>query len=202
MRDRFVELLMSTKREGMDKLVEWMDQNGFFEAPCSGGNHLAKEGGLVEHSLNVLDIMESSYYKGGKLVESAFIPPESIVICALLHDLGKAGDFGKPAYIENWVKDGRPTKAEPEQRYKRSETKPFIGNAKLMYVPHEVRSIVIAERFINLTEEEQHAIYYHNGKYTHTGYDLKETPLQMLLHFADLWASRVVEKENEETQPE
>ena len=97
------------------------------------------------------------------------------------------------------IKDGRPTKAEPEQKYKQSEDKPFKTNPELMYVPHEVRSIAIAERFISLTEEEEHAIYYHNGKYTHTGYDLKETPLQMLLHHADMWASRYVEAEK---QPE
>jgi hypothetical protein len=64
-----------------------------------------------------------------------------------------------------------------------------------LYIPHEVRSVKIASRFIHLTEYEEHAIYYHNGKYTHTGYDLKETPLQMLLHFADLWCSRVLEEE-------
>ena len=38
-----VDHLLSTKREGMEDLIDYMEQIGFFEAPCSGGNHfLAK----------------------------------------------------------------------------------------------------------------------------------------------------------------
>jgi len=70
-----------------------------------------------------------------------------------------------------------------------------VTNKELLYVPHEIRSIAIAERFISLTENEEFAILYHNGmygdlKYSYSG---KETPLSMILHFADLWASRVTE---------
>ena len=36
-----VDHLLSTKREGMEDLIDYMEQIGFFEAPCSGGNHLA-----------------------------------------------------------------------------------------------------------------------------------------------------------------
>ena len=183
-------------------LITWLRESGFYDAPCSSGNHLAKEGGLLEHSINVYNIMQDLYENiVGKTCK---IQHESIVICALLHDLGKCGDFGKPAYIENWVKDGRPTKAEPEQKYKRSETKPFTGNPDLMYVPHEIRSISIASRFINLTEEEYFAILYHNGLYGDLKYAIsgKETPLYLLLHMADMWASRVVEADEKEEQPE
>ena len=60
---------------------------------------------------------------------------------------------------------------------------------------NRIETLEDLKKYINLTEEENHAIYYHNGKYTHTGYDLKETPLQMLLHFADLWSSRTIEME-------
>ena len=49
--------------------------------------------------------------------------------------------------------------------------------------------------YIDLTEEEQHAILYHNGLYGPLKYEIQgnETPLYMIIHFADLWASRVVE---------
>ena len=57
MKDRIEALLLSTKREGMYELLSWMDENGFYAMPCSGGNHLAKEGGLAKHSLNVLGVM-------------------------------------------------------------------------------------------------------------------------------------------------
>lgn len=194
---RIEDILMSTNRDGMDKLLQHMDAIGFYVAPCSGAHHLAREGGLAEHSLNVLDYAErlgiawmgaSSYYQTMQ---------NSVIIAALLHDLGKCGDHQKPNYIANMVKDGRPTKAEPEQKFKQSETKPFITNPDLLYLPHEVRSIAIAERFITLSEEEEYAIAMHNGLYGDFRYVIngKETPLYMILHFADMWASRVVEKE-------
>ena len=177
MQEEIIKLLLSTDRFGIEKLAKHMERMGFFQAPCSTSNHLNIPGGLAIHSMNVYNIM-CQLNKSMKVD----IDEESIIICALLHDLGKMGDHGKQNYVENILKSGE-----------RSESKPYITNPNFLYIPHEVRSVVIAQRYIILTEEEEHAIYYHNGKYTHTGYDLKETPLQMLLHFADLWASRFEE---------
>jgi 23S rRNA maturation-related 3'-5' exoribonuclease YhaM len=55
---------------------------------------------------------------------------------------------------------------------------------------------MIASKFIELTEEEEFAILYHNGMYVSSGRDIqgKERPLQQLLHFSDMWCSRFVEK--------
>lgn len=47
-KDLIIRALKGTKREGMEDLLEFMEENGFFTAPCSGGNHLCKEGGLAE----------------------------------------------------------------------------------------------------------------------------------------------------------
>ena len=171
--------LKTTKREGIEKLLEWMKKNGFFESPCSSKYHLAKPGGLAEHSLNVLNAANTMFHNlpGIQYSEDLY---NSIVICSLLHDLGKAGQFGKATYIEN---------PDPEGAT-------FKTNKDLLYVPHEVRSIAIASRFIELTEEEQFAILYHNGLYSElTSVKNNETPLQMIIHYADLWACRVMEKE-------
>lgn len=197
-REQITNLLLSTERDGIEFIVGWMEDNGFFTSPCSSENHLAKDGGLAEHSLNVLDYMDD-IYSGGKLDEDVAISRDSMIICALLHDLGKCGDHGKDGYVPNMVKDGRPTKADQEQKYKRSESKPYKTNPELMYIPHEVRSVAIAERFITLTEEEEFAILYHNGLYGDFRYAVqgKETPLYLLLHFADMWSSRVFEKKFE-----
>lgn len=195
-------MLLSTQRAGMDKLIDWIENNGFFTSPCSGANHLAKEGGLVEHSLNVLGVMQDMSFllcDGPEILSKE--QQDSIIICALLHDLGKCGDYGKPGYVPNMIKDGRPTKTEPEQKYKQSEAKPFEVNKELTPIDHEIRSVKIASKFIDLTEEEELAILWHNGLYGAFKYQIqgRETPLYMLLHFADMWASRVVEIE---TQPE
>lgn len=202
MKDRVESLLLSTKREGMHGLLMWMDENKFYQMPCSGGNHLAKEGGLAEHSLNVFKTMIGIYQESG--LEGDFnISRESIVICALLHDLGKCGDYGKPGYVPNMLK-GRATKANPNPEPYQSDKKPFKVNEELYPVDHEVRSVKIASKFIELTEEEELAILWHNGLYGNFRYQIqgRETPLYMLLHFADLWASRVIEKEKEEPEIE
>lgn len=190
MKERIIELLRETERDGIEALISYMEDNGFFESPCSTSHHLAKSGGLAEHSLNVYDMM---------LAISGLYPIsiDSIIICSLLHDLGKMGQFGKPGYIPNMLK-GRATKANPNPVPYQSEKKPFETNPDLLFVDHEVRSIAIASRFIDLTEEEQQAILWHNGLYGPFRYEIqgKETPLYMMLHFADMWASRVVERED------
>ena len=57
-----VDRLLATKREGMEDLIGYMEQIGFFEAPCSGGNHLACQFGLVHHSRNVMMAAENIGY--------------------------------------------------------------------------------------------------------------------------------------------
>lgn len=192
-KDTIRELLLSTGRKGISYLVADMVKSGFFEAPASGSYHLCKEGGLAEHSLNVYKHIINL---AGALQVN--VPIDSLIIVSLLHDIGKNGDYGKANYVPNIVRSKTKNKETGEYDLIQSTAKPYETNKELAYIPHEVRSIAIAERFIQLTEEEEHAIYYHNGKYTHIGYDLKETPLQMILHFADLWASRVTEKGEEE----
>lgn len=179
--------LMKTKREGMADLITFMQDIGFMDAPCSGGNHLAKKGGLVEHSANVLKYAEKigvSLLGGAKYNEIQ----DSVVIAAALHDLGKCGDYDKPMYVDNILKSGKP-----------SEAKPYKRNPELLAVPHAVRSIKLATLFIDLTEEEEWAILCHDGLYDFMKYELngKERPLQMIIHWADMWASHVIEGGND-----
>lgn len=184
--ERFIKELKDTGRKGIDNLILAMENGGFFTAPCSGKFHLAKEGGLLEHSLNVLDCARNMVDTLGFPVDNA-----TLVIVALLHDLGKMGDHGKPNYVEKILKGGE-----------RSAAEPFTTNKDLTYIDHEIRSVMIAERYIELTEEEEQAILWHNGLYSLFKYEIqgKETPLYMILHFADLWASRVIENPKEAEQ--
>ncbi|BCK01634.1 HD domain-containing protein [Anaerocolumna chitinilytica] len=190
MEETIISLLNNTNIPGIEKLINWMKINGYFTSPCSGQHHLSKEGGLAEHSLNVFEYM-CCFWKA----TNSKIDFNSIVITSLLHDLGKAGQYGKPNYVENMISDRK-------GGFKQSENKPYVTNPLLLSVPHEVRSIHIASQFIQLTEEENWAILMHNGMYGEFKYTLqgKETPLYLLLHFADMWCSRVVEKSNEEVE--
>lgn len=177
------QCLLKTKREGIEDLIQFMEDAGFFTAPCSGGNHLCKEGGLAEHSVNV---MQSAERMGVALLGGAEYNKvqDSVIIAALLHDLGKCGDYKKPLYIDNILKSGN-----------RSAAKPFKRNKELSNVPHAVRSIKLATLFIDLTEDEEWAILTHDGLYDFMYREIKghETWLSMILHWADMWSSKILE---------
>jgi 23S rRNA maturation-related 3'-5' exoribonuclease YhaM len=179
MREKIEELLMSTKREGMANLLQYMRSEGFYSSPCSGAYHLAKKGGLAEHSLNVYNAM----VKLNKSLDAG-ISDESVIIVSLLHDLGKIGQENKPNYVPNVLKSG-----------KISESKPYETNKDLLGIPHEIASIQIAAGFIPLTEDEVFSIMSHNGLYTPTGYAVKgkETKMYLLLHTADMYCSHFTE---------
>ena len=96
-KQEFIELLRSTKREGIEDLINWLsEKSDFFEAPSSTIYHCNYPGGLCQHSLNVYYAARDFYETYKKLslpeknVES--IPMESIIITALLHDLCKANN--------------------------------------------------------------------------------------------------------------
>lgn len=185
MKERFIKLLLATKISGMDSLVEIMEIGGFFTAPCSTKHHLCKEGGLLEHSMNVFEML-------CKLNEAtgAELDYTDMVVCALLHDLGKMGDHSKPNYVDNVLKTGI------------SKAQPYKTNPELTYEEHEIRSVIIASRCIKLTEEQEHAILHHNGSWCKLDSSFSSTwdkePLTMLLHFADLYCSRFIEVEDGE----
>lgn len=172
-------LLLSVDREGIPDLLIHIRENGFYDAPSSTSYHMSCEGGLAKHSLNV--------YNAAKKLCDTFgvsVDKDTLILTALLHDLGKMGQYGKLYYAPNILKSG-----------KQSESKPYEINKDLMPVDHEIRSIEIASRFIELTEEEAWVIQMHNGMYGTFKYQIQghETPLYLIIHFADMWASRVME---------
>ena len=184
-RKTITEILLRTHRDGIEDLITQMGDMGFWTAPASGGNHLHMEGGLAQHSLNVAEAAEK--------IGLALLGAEnynrihnSIMTCALLHDLGKCGDWGKALYVENILKTG-----------KRSEAKPYKRNPDLTNIPHGVRSVLIAEKYLfDLTEDEEYAIMYHDGLYEPSNVAVvkgHESVLYMILHWADMWASKVME---------
>lgn len=190
-----IEMLKKTGREYIEDLIDEMDRIGFFTAPCSGGNHLCCEFGLVQHTRNVIEAAEKI---GVALLGGAEYNKlqDSIIICAALHDLGKCGDHGKALYVPNILKSG-----------KQSEAKPYERNKELPNIPHAFRSVIIANRWIDLTPDEEYAIMYHDGLYDRETGGMAvvpghETPLLLILHWADMWAAHVVETKTVEKTEE
>ena len=61
------ELFLSTFRKnvhrpGAEKLLAWMETTDFFTAPASTRFHAAYEGGLLDHSLNVYNVLISKHF--------------------------------------------------------------------------------------------------------------------------------------------
>lgn len=97
MRNRFIEIYQENiQRPGADKLLAWLETTDFFEAPASTRFHLARPGGLVEHSIHVYHRLRDLYVSERQRAEDqAFIDllngeEETIAICGLLHDICKA----------------------------------------------------------------------------------------------------------------
>ena len=180
-KERYINTLKGLLIDGMDNLIEELEKGGFFTAPCSTHYHLAKEGGLLQHSLNVADIAEIMYNSlvtNNPKIEQ-YVPIESVILCALLHDIGKMND-----YEVNIMKSG-----------KQSDSKPFNTIKNPYPEAHEDESVRIASRYITLTDNERYAIQMHNGMYGEHRYTWQghETPLALIIHNADMWCSRVTE---------
>lgn len=58
MKDKIMSLLSSVNREGIDKLIEFLQNSDYFKAPASTKYHGNFEGGLSEHCYNVYTLFK------------------------------------------------------------------------------------------------------------------------------------------------
>ena len=90
MKEEFLELLKSINREGIDDLIKFIESTDFFKAPASTRFHGNYEGGLVEHSIKVYEILK---HKVETNMEPLNVNPETLILVPLLHDLCKANFY-------------------------------------------------------------------------------------------------------------
>ena len=83
-KERFITLLQTTNRTGVDKIIAWLESTDFFEAPASTQYHENYVGGLCEHSLKVYDTFETLHK-----TFNFDINITSIILMSLLHDVCK-----------------------------------------------------------------------------------------------------------------
>lgn len=178
-KERFIGIFNDAiKRQGKDKLLEYIEKTDFFTAPASTKYHGAYVGGLLEHSLNVFRNMQK---------HKAEYSLETLAIVSLLHDLCKA-DFYAVDYKNVKQLDGS---WEKEPYYTVNDKLP-IGN-------HGDKSVFITQRFMPLSAEEVAAIRYHMGAFQegdtkNISKVYEKYPLALLLHIADLEATYLDEK--------
>ena len=129
-REEISKLLLSTGRQGVDNVLQYLDDSGFYYRASSPHGHHNYPGGLAEHSLGTYKLAQAS---------GMGLPRDSVIICALLHDICKSDRF--------WFKG----------RSIRQHTPKCEMDSR-----HSVRSIVILRDCgLSLSEAERRAIRWH-----------------------------------------
>lgn len=179
MKEKFIELLKSTNRPGIEDLISFLEKTDFFTAPASTRFHGSFEGGLVEHSLKVYEILD---YKAKNNVLKLEIPDDTIKIVSLLHDICKLNLY-KVDY-----RNAKNALGEWEKvpYYTIDDTIPY---------GHGEKSVMMISEYIKLTPEEKYSIRWHMGYtepkelYNTIGSAYKKYPLALMMHEADLEAT-------------
>ena len=185
-KQKFIEYYQANiHREGADRLLEWLQTTDFFTAPASTRYHCACPSGLVQHSVNVYEVMMEKHFDPE--TDSA----ESFALCALLHDVCKA-QFYKIS-----------TRNVKNEKTGQWEKVPYYTIEDAFPYGHGEKSVFLIERFVRLKPAEATAIRWHMGGSDDAArggnfsisvaYD--KYPIAVKLHLADLEATYLREKE-------
>lgn len=192
-KERFIEIAHSNiKREGIDKLLDYLERTDFFDAPASTKFHSVYEGGLCDHSLNVynrfIKNLEKEYGSGWEDVISL----ESATIIALFHDICKVDYYTQE--MRNVKENGTWVQ------------KPFYKVEDNLPYGHGEKSVYIINGFLRLTREEAMAINWHMGGFDSRVrggfYGLDQVfykyPTSLIFHISDVEATYLDEKEDKQ----
>lgn len=185
-KQKFISLFCEKiSRNGAKELLNWINSTDFFVAPASTKFHCAKEGGLVEHSVKVYEVLREKYFEDSD-------DEESFAICALLHDICKI-NFYKISF--------RNIKNESTNTWERV---PYYSIDDSFPYGHGEKSVFLIERFMRLKPAEAVAIRWHMGGFDDSvkggGYNspiafaFDKYPLSVKLCISDLESTYLREK--------
>lgn len=198
-KNEFIELLRSCKRDGIDDVINDLEEWGFFEAPASAGHHLNVKGGLVMHSLNTCKAA-LKVWEGMKELESTLekeTPRESVILASLLHDVCKTDIY-------------KPTMKRKKNAMGVWEDVPgYNVSYKNFPMGHGEKSVILLLcSGLEMTDAEMLAIRWHMGAWglnmnsyeDERSFDTAHNlyPLVMIIHAADSLASSIMEREEVE----
>lgn len=162
----------------------------------------------------LFNVMADQAEAGGEL-STEQIEGEGVVTAVLIHDLNKTQDLsGNKHYIENVLKDGKKSEKKPwkvNEAYdplRAALNRLTMASDRSLVVllmdqsiqyPSGLVSLAIAEQWSpgivpSLTPEEKQAIVWHGSLYekgNKAGFVNNESLLQILVHCADMSASRL-----------
>ena len=179
MEQEFLNILGTIQREGMENLIDFIKKSDFLRAPASTRFHGDFEGGLVQHSMKVYEILQ---HKVQHCITPLNVPEDTVKIVGLLHDISKA-NFYKVDY-----RNAKNARGEWEKvpYYTIEDTIPY---------GHGEKSVMMLTEYIKLTPEEKYAIRWHMGYsepkevYNSLRAAYEKYPLALLTHEADLEAT-------------
>jgi len=145
-KSKIIELLSSTERKGIDKVIKYLEESDFFEAPASTRYHGNYKGGLAEHSLNVYEI-----FKRKNEIYDFGLSDDTVKITALLHDICKTNFYTVSS--RNMKKDGKWIQV------------PYYAVDDQVPFGHGEKSVILLQQFIRLSKEEVIMIRWHMGGY-------------------------------------
>lgn len=196
--ERFEHLLRSTKRAGIEDLIEFIRKSDFYTAPASTRFHSCHEGGLLEHSLNVYDCLISKF--NDELWKSSVeVGSDSLIIAALLHDLCKSYFYGTELKNKKEYHD-KGSKSDSNGRFDWVTVPSYVVDDKIPY-GHGEKSVMMIEEYIKLKPIERYAIRWHMGfsepkeNWNTLGTAMRKYPLILALHMSDLESTYLLEKE-------
>jgi hypothetical protein len=167
------------------KMLEDLDERlCLCPASSKASFHNAFPGGLVKHSLHVLNnvIVLNKAYEWN-------LPKESMIIAALFHDIGKVGLPGKGSENDYYVEQ-----TDSWRRDKLGEL--YKHNDNITYLTTADRSVFVLQHYgVRLTVDEWLAIKLNDGFSVQENkvYSLKEPPLVFAVQTAD-YISTMIEK--------
>lgn len=181
-KSKIIELLSSTARNGIERVIKYMEESDFFVAPASTKYHGNYDGGLAEHSLNVYELFKEKNERF-----NLGLSDETVIISAILHDFCKINFYNKQTC---WRKNDA-NRWEGYKGFKVQDDFP-IG--------HGEKSIIMLQCFIRLTKEEILMIRWHMGNSEPNEMQMnisnayKLVPAAAALHTADMEASYLLEE--------
>jgi hypothetical protein len=191
-KEEFIQIYKENiKRNGADKLLDFLLKSDFFTAPSSTRFHGAYEGGLVQHSVNVYHCLKDYLSRPRtKELYGMDYSEETIALVALLHDVCK---------VNFYTVEMRNRKNDETGQW---EKVPFYTVNDTLPYGHGEKSVYILSGYFygddRLTREEAFAIRYHMG-FSGTednyviGKALEMYPLALALNVADMEASYYLE---------
>lgn len=175
-----VDLFPEPRKQKVKDMMNGHVGSSYFTAPASSRQefHSCYPGGLLIHSLNVT----KSLNKLAKTLAPGAYSNPTLAFVGLFHDLGKAGDGEHEYYIPN------------PSDWHRSKGMLYEVNKACVYMPTSERGLYLLQKHgIDVTPDEYLAIRLNDGMYddTNKNYRMKEPELALLVHWADMWATKL-----------